>query len=570
LANWNSACSLRFAAVFSLAVVEALAPAVQRRPKELTTAGPADGIAMINGVERGDTLQSRLPLSRLSFRWQITLLGTLVCILFLGVVGAILGTLRYTKSAVLNTEKKHLLVAAQNLAAEYADKAEFSRQNNEAPPLKNPSAASSREVFALLSRVVLENVDGANGGFYSSSDDVLLGSPEGNYEAEAKTEATTINEQAAVLQTAKRAAATNRPTDQTLSIAPGVLLIAAVPIRDGHSVVGSAWTSKRVTGVPGANRFWAYLITTALACAALASVLLTLLVIRNLQGGVRKIEAGLRGLEGNLSAHVESESEPEEIQGILEAINRLGLTLRAKIEREKQIEGHLRHNERLAALGRLVAGVAHEVRNPLATIRLRVQMCRRDSDNAHVKDSCQIALQEIERLNGMVNRLLSFARPVQLRLESADLRYLVEERIGSFRDLASKNGVAMTASFPNDSVPLLVDKDRMAQVFDNVIQNAIEAMSGAGGTLSVTLTPQSKSAGNDDAVCIDFRDTGKGMPPSVSSRVFDPFFTTKPAGTGLGLSICHELVQAHGGDILVDSEEGRGTCVRITIPAAAA
>lgn len=525
---------------------------------------------MINRVERGDTLPSRLPLSRLSFRWQITLLGALVCVLFIGVLGAIFGTLRYTKSAVLAAEKKRLIIAAQNLAGEYADKAEFSRKNHESPPLSNPAAASSQELFALLSRVVLENVEGTNGGFYSAGGEMLIGYPEGNHEVAAGADASSGGEQTAILRIAKRAAATDQPADETLSIAPGVLLIAAAPIRDGHSVVGSAWTSKRLAGVPGANRFWAYLITTALAFAALASVLLTLLVTSNLQGGVRKIEAGLRGLEGNLAAHVESESEPEEIQGILEAINRLGLTLGAKIEREKQIEGHLRHNERLAALGRLVAGVAHEVRNPLATIRLRVQMCRRGSDNAHVRESCQVALQEIERLNGMVSRLLSFARPVQLHLESADLRYLVEERIGTFRDLASKSGVAMTASLPNASVPLLVDKDRIAQVFDNVIQNAIEAMTGAGGTLSVTMTPHNKTASSGDAVCIDFRDTGKGMPASVSSHVFDPFFTTKPTGTGLGLSICHELVQAHGGDILVDSEEGRGTCVRITIPAAAA
>lgn len=525
---------------------------------------------MINRVERGETLLSRLPLSRLSFRWQITLLGTLVCVLLIGVLGAIFGTLRYTKSAVLSTEKKRLIAAAQNLADEYADKAEFSRKNHESPPLSNPSAASSQELFALLSRVVLENVEGTSGGFYPSSSDAVIGYPEGNYEIAGKADTSAGAEQAAILRIAQRAAVTNQPANETLSVAPGILLIAAVPIRDGHSVVGSAWTSKRLAGVPGANRFWAYLITAVLACAALASVLLTLLVISNLQGGVRKIEAGLRGLEGNLSAHVEAQSEPEEIQRILEAINRLGLTLRAKIEREKQIEGHLRHNERLAALGRLVAGVAHEVRNPLATIRLRVQMCRRDSDNAHVRESCQIALQEIERLNGMVNRLLSFARPVQLRLESADLRYLIEERIGSFRDLAAKNGVAMTAALPDDCVPLLVDKDRISQVFDNVIQNAIEAMSEAGGTLSVTLTPQNKSVNRDEPVCIAFRDTGKGMPPSVSSHVFDPFFTTKPTGTGLGLSISHELIQAHGGDILVDSAEGRGTCVRITIPVAAA
>ena len=185
---------------------------------------------------------------------------------------------------------------------------------------------------------------------------------------------------------------------------------------------------------------------------------------------------------------------------------------------------------------------------------------------SHVKESCSVALQEIERLNGMVNRLLSFARPVQLHLQPTDLRNLVEERMASFREWAQKHEITITAILPSDGVALQVDKDRMAQVFDNVIQNAIEAMSEGGGTLSVTLASQLKMAGNGSAVSVEFRDTGRGMNPSIVGHVFDPFFTTKPSGTGLGLSICHELVQAHGGDIHVDSEEGRGTSVRITIP----
>jgi len=522
---------------------------------------------MIDRVERGDPLPSRLPLSRLSFRWQITVLGTLVVILFLAVLSATFGTLRYTKSAVLSAEKKRLIATTQNLAREYDDKAEFSRQNNEPPPLNNPGTASSREVFALLSRVVLENVDGVSGGFYSKTGDTLLGNSFTSYEGLPKNENTSVNEQQAILQVARNAAATHQPAEQALPNGPGVFLIEAVPIRDGYSVVGSAWTTKRLTELPGTNRFRAYLITAGLGTAALASVLLTLLVLHSLQGGVRKIEGGLQSLERNLASQIESESDPEEIQRIVQAINRLGVTLKEKLEREKQIESQLRHTERLASLGRLVAGVAHEVRNPLATIRLRAQMCLRDADNPHVKESCSIALQEIERLNGMVNRLLGFARPVQLRLEPADLRNLVEDRMASFRDWALKSGVTIHANLPHDDVPLQLDKDRMAQVFDNVIQNAIEAMSDGGGTLSVTLAPQMKLAANGKGVCIEFRDTGKGMHSSVASHVFDPFFTTKPSGTGLGLSICHELVQAHGGDIHVDSEEGRGTCVKITIPA---
>jgi signal transduction histidine kinase len=524
---------------------------------------------MIERVERGDTLVSRLPLSKLSFRWQITLLGTLVFVLFLSVLFAAFATLRYTKSAVLSGEKKQLVATTQNLAREYDDKAEFSRQNNELPPLNNPAAASSREVMALLSRVVLQNVEGVRGGFYAKAGDTLFGDASSAGEGSSENppyENSPGDERKVILSVAKSAVDTHQPSERVLSSAGNIVLIEAVPIRDGYTVVGCAWTVKRLSALPGANRFRAYLITVGLSIAALASVLLTLLVIRNLQGGVRKIEGGLRGLELNLASQIESQSDPEEIQRIAQAINRLGGALKANIQREKQIETQLRHAERLASLGRLVAGVAHEVRNPLATIRLRVQMCRRDVADPHVKESCSVALEEIERLNGMVNRLLNFARPVQLHLERADLRSLIEERMESFREWAHKRSVTLSSELPPDRVSLQLDKDRMAQVFDNVIQNAIEAMSEGGGTLSVTLCAQPNIPDTGGGVCVEFRDTGKGMKSSVVSHVFDPFFTTKPSGTGLGLSICHELVQAHGGKIQVDSKEGRGTNVSITIP----
>lgn len=526
---------------------------------------------MIDREERGDTLVSRLPLSRLSFRWQIALLGTLVFVLFLSVLFAAFATLRYTKSAVLSGEKKQLVAITQNLAREYDDKAEFSRQNKELAPLNNPAAASSREVLALLSRVVLQNVDGVRGGFYATASDALLGDtfsvPEAS-PANPPYEDLSPDQRADILDAVRGAVNTHQPSEKLLANASSITLIEAVPIRDGYAVIGSAWTMKRISVLPGANRFRAYLITVGLGIAALASVLLTLLVIHNLQGGVRKIEGALRGLEQNLAAQIDSKSDPEEIQRISQAINRLGISLKENMEREKHIEAQLRHSERLASLGRLVAGVAHEVRNPLATIRLRVQMCRRDTDNPHVKESCAVALEEIERLNGMVNRLLNFARPVQLHCEPADLRNLVEERMESFREWAQRRGVTLSTELPRNNVSLKLDKDRMAQVFDNVIQNAIEAMSDGGGTLSVTLASRPGASKDTRGVCVEFRDTGKGMTASVVRHVFDPFFTTKPSGTGLGLSICHELVQAHGGEIQVDSEEGRGTSVRITIPAA--
>lgn len=549
----------------------------QREFQSQTGTGSEDGPvllencyhAVIGDEERDGRLPRKLSLSRLSFRWQVSLLGTLVVILSLAVLFAIVATLRYTKSAVLSAEKKRLAETARDLAQEYEDRADSARRNNQQPPLDDPNIGSSQEVLALTSRVVLQNLEGIGGGFYSLSDDKLVGNfyPTGEvYSGNAEKSDIQQAEHQAVVEVARTAAIT-RQSSETVQVSPtGLFLISAIPIRDGFSVIGSAWSVKRIADLPGANRFRAYLITASLAAAVLASVLLTLLVIRNLQGGVRKIENGLQTLEDNLSSRIDTTNEPAEIQHIVEAINRLGVTLKEKMEHEKQIESQLRHAERLASLGRLVAGVAHEVRNPLATIRLRVQMCRRDAADAKVKESCYIALEEIERLNGIVNRLLSFARPIQLQLEPVDLRGLVQERIHSFEELALQRQVQLMTNLPARNFLALVDKDRMAQVFDNIIQNALEAMSEHGGTLSVTLTSHTKLAEKHAKVSVEFQDTGKGMDSAVVGHVFDPFFTTKPSGTGLGLSISHELVRAHGGDIKVESEKDRGTNVVITIP----
>jgi len=494
-------------------------------------------------------------------------LGTLVVVLFVAVLLAIIATLRYTKAEVLNNQRKQLADVTRNLAREYEDRADQAHRSNELPPLNSPDPKSAGELLALLSRVVLQNAEGVSGGFYSPTNDTLLGA---YYPTEENLQQSgdTTSEGQAILEVARSATTTHQTYEKTLSAGTGIVLINAMPVRDGYAVVGSAWSVKRLADLPGANRFRAYLITAALGTAALASVLLTLLVIRNLQGGVRKIESGLQTLEGNLGSHIDTMNEPAEIQYIVHAINRLGRTLKGKMEHEKEIEEQLRHAERLASLGRLVAGVAHEVRNPLATIRLRVQMCRRDAAEAKVKESCQVALEEIERLNSIVNRLLNFARPIHLQLEAVDLKGLVQERMRSFEEIALKNQVQLMTNLPNRRFLTMVDRDRMAQVFDNIIQNALDAMAEHGGTLSVTLASHTRENEAPPGVSVEFQDTGKGMDETVAGHVFDPFFTTKPSGTGLGLSISHELVQAHGGDIKIVSEQGRGTNVSITIPQA--
>ena len=513
-------------------------------------------------------LPVRPSLSRLSFRWQITLLGVLIAALLIAVLFAGLVASQYTRSAVLTDERKGLSQAANDLARAYSNRETLAHARLGIDPLRSLSPESSQELLTAVTRAILQRLDGVEGGFYSTSSDSLVGS---SFSARVTGDQSQAQDalgevRSAILDVVRSAASTRQPTGQVLNGFSNVVLIEAVPVEDASGYVGAAWTTKTFSTLPGANRLRAYLIAVGLGLAALLCVLLTLLVVRNLQYGVLKIEGGLESLEQNLASQISTGNDPDEIRQIARAINRLGATLREKIEKEKQIEDQLRHSERLAALGRLIAGVAHEVRNPLATIRLRVQMCQA-SGGPGVRESCAVALEEIERLNGMVNRLLSFSRPVHLQAAPTDLDHLVGQRLEHFNELAEQYDIRFVTNFSHGSGTVRLDQSRMAQVFDNVIQNAIDAMSGKGGTLCVNVsTRESGRPGNAPEACVEFNDTGQGIPADLLGRIFDPFFTTKSSGTGLGLSICHELVQAHGGEIHIVSAEGFGTTVRIFLP----
>lgn len=481
-------------------------------------------------------------------------------VLFAGTFMTALNALRSTKSAVLSEGRQGVAETAQRLAKAYGGEIQTQPHQGGAP------AQLSGEALARLSQGVLEETDGMVGGCYWAEGDRLASYAYPANGGVTEGEDVSFTVKPAVLEVAREAVRSGQPAERVLTGLGDIVLLHAVPIRVGTQAGGSAWAMKRLSGLPGSNRRRAYLEAFGLGLAALLSLTLTLVVVRNLQSGVHKIEGGLELMEGNLSSRIDAEDDPEEIQRIAKAINRMSANLKQGIENEKQIENRMRHSERLAALGRLVAAVAHEVRNPLATIRLRVQMCEQEAKSAAVQESCAVALEEIERLNGMVNRLLSFAQPVQLHPGPTEIGRLIEQRLAGFQEKARHQGVSLVTHFSDEAGIVNVDQNRMAQVFDNVIQNAIEAMTDAGGTLSVNVGPV-RAAGGAREVCVEFHDTGKGMSAETASRIFDPFFTTKATGTGLGLSICHELVRAHGGEIQVASTERVGTRVRILLPA---
>jgi len=217
--------------------------------------------------------------------------------------------------------------------------------------------------------------------------------------------------------------------------------------------------------------------------------------------------------------------------------------------------------DRLATIGELAAGAAHEIRNPLTSIKSSLQYLESRCHEENEKKLLGVALQETDRIDEILAALLSFSRPSEILKEPCDLVPLLEESVALVSIQARANGVEVRTSAPPGPVLVNADKSQLKQVFLNVFLNAVQAM-GDGGLLSVE-----EVVLENGKTLVRVVDTGPGIPEEDIERAFDPFFTTKKGGTGLGLSICYSIIKAHGGEIELRSRLGEGTTVLITLPA---
>ncbi len=219
---------------------------------------------------------------------------------------------------------------------------------------------------------------------------------------------------------------------------------------------------------------------------------------------------------------------------------------------------------RLAALGQFAAAIAHDIRTPLTSISLNVQILRRKLQlSADDREHLDIALEELARLDRSVGEILDFAKPVKLAAQSIDVSELMETAARGLTTVLSEKGVALRLGpGPNGSgLTVHGDPQRLRQVLVNLVDNAADAsMPGAEVTL--------RASALADQIEIEIEDHGRGIRADDLPKIFDPFFTTRPDGTGLGLAICHKVVRAHGGDIKVRSIPGGGSTFTVVLPAA--
>ena len=228
----------------------------------------------------------------------------------------------------------------------------------------------------------------------------------------------------------------------------------------------------------------------------------------------------------------------------------------------RALREEIARSQRLATVGSLAAGVAHEIRNPLSSIKgFATYFRERYRKTPEDHQIATILIQEVDRLNRVVGQLLELARPVTISKSPESLKPLIEDTVKVIEPQAREKGINVHASVSTDNLTVPLDPDRIRQVLLNLFLNALEAMD-SGGRLGIAAGPRADGQG----VELTISDTGAGIAPSHLERIFDPYFTTKPSGTGLGLAIVHTIIEAHRGEIAVDSRPDGGTVFTVFFP----
>jgi signal transduction histidine kinase len=249
----------------------------------------------------------------------------------------------------------------------------------------------------------------------------------------------------------------------------------------------------------------------------------------------------------------------EDLREQSEKHRRAALQLAEANRQVLEAEEAVRRSDRLAALGQLTAGLAHELRNPLGTIKASAEMLEKtiSAENEVAREVAGFISTEVDRTNSLVTRFLQFARPLQVRLETADLVQMLDRSIAdAARETA---GVTIYKAYAPEIPPFPFDAELMERVFYNLVVNAAQA-TAAGGAVTVKTRV---SGGSAEVLVID---RGSGIDPQQMAQIFNPFFTTKPDGVGLGLAIVSKIVDEHGGKIAVESDPGKGSIFCVSLP----
>jgi signal transduction histidine kinase len=527
-----------------------------------------------------------------SLRSRVLLLVVLTFLFLAAAAISLFTFLRNRHAETLSLTEHHLVSVASNLARNYFDHRTSANSLLTiesgpptppaiAPPPPPPRPERDRpphpkpNLLRGITTETLQREDGVEGGFYAARADVLIGYAFPTHEGPGAEKGMPERERPTIQNLAREAVAANAVKTFRFEGPHDAIIFVAVPILEQFSgtqatgtadeVTGAAWLMERLPGIEGGQSRQLLFGSIGFGIAALMTALLAVFVTTEIRNGVNIVLQRLGSMEGGLpeaSQHMARRPPLEEFDRVLHGIDSLALALQERIENERTLEAQVRHNERLSALGQFAAGIAHELRNPLGTIRMRTQMWQRSSDPEAATRSSTVILKEIDRLDTIISRLLYFARPIQLQLQAVSLDDLCTATALTWSEKETAKEIQISCNAASHSV-VTADRGRLLQVLDNLMENAVHSASHSnsqGGVVTIS-TEQEK-----DFARIDITDDGRGFTSTALRHAMDPFYTTKDNGTGLGLSISFEIVQAHGGELELVNREGGGAVASLRLP----
>ena len=345
---------------------------------------------------------------------------------------------------------------------------------------------------------------------------------------------------------------------------PAIFPLVTIPVKANNEVVGAIWVRTHIE-----RELPQLKINDILNVAAIISLLGFIIAVFfsiRMKANLEKLSSNLEVFEKDYSHRIKLQSGMFGFIG--NSINKMLDALQNEHEKREKLELEVHQQDKMASLGKLIAGVAHEVKTPLAIIKTRIQIWQQklnDKENTNESgsdisnDSMQMVINEVDRMNKLVNKLLIFSKPVTDDFMPVDLNELISDILALFRTKRFESRATINFE-ENDELPIINgNPDKIQQIFLNVIANAFEAMTNEGRI-------DIETSVENNFVKISVTDYGSGIPEEVIDNIFDPFFTTKESGTGLGLSIAYEIVQAHKGKIEAVSNKEQGTSIIVYLP----
>jgi signal transduction histidine kinase len=299
-----------------------------------------------------------------------------------------------------------------------------------------------------------------------------------------------------------------------------------------------------------------YLISAAVICIG---IMLGLWMARRILSPILILNKGVKMVgEGEVGVEIPVVGEGE-IKELALSFNKMSVKLKELIDEIKEAQENLVRTEKLYAIGEFSAGVAHEIKNPLTSIKMLIHTVAQKKQAVSSKDFAVIE-GEINRIDRIIKEFVALARPKRSEKTDVNVNNILEDVVLLTRTQMKQSRIRLACSFLNNLPQVKGNHDSIKQVFLNLVLNALQAMNGDGGTLTI------ETSVNNGSVQTMITDTGFGIPESNLKKIFDPFFTTKADGTGMGLAIAHNIVSDHSGKLNIESKPEIGTIVKVVLP----